>query len=128
MNRLTNSYFTVPIKEDSVPVSGSTALPAERRNATSFSVCPVLLALAFSIPTTANVKLAEFDLSTNQSVMSTAWPYRRREYELEIESYSPYLNLTGQYMGPLRIPISRSLNVRIHFSGKLRMLPILGDF
>lgn len=118
---------TAPVDRDTLTAPNSTVV-GHMMKQVGLTVCPALFALAFVLPTTANIQLTEPEFSPDQSVMCTSLRTRRREDGLGIEAYSPYYNGMWQELGPLRVPVSRSVVAKIRFSGRLKMLPILGDF
>jgi hypothetical protein len=93
-----------------------------------FPAYPMLLALICAAPTTANVRLNLPEVSANQTWLRTGLLYRKRDEEVGIEAYSPYFTPDWEEMGPLRVPISRMVTAKIQFAGKIRMLPVTGEF
>jgi hypothetical protein len=93
-----------------------------------FSAYPVLLAIVCAAPTTANVRLYLPETSANQTYARSSFLFRRRDEEVGVEAYSPYFAPDWQEMGPLRVPISRMVTAKIQFVGKIRMLPVSGEF
>jgi hypothetical protein len=93
-----------------------------------FAPYPALLALIFASPTTANVRLNLPESSANQTYARSLPFYRRRDEEIGIEAYSPYFTSDGGEVGPLKVTVSRMLTANIRFVGKIRMLPLAGEF
>lgn len=127
MSNRNDFRVTAPVDQDALNTPNSTVV-GQMMKQVGLTVCPALFALAFVIPTTANIQLTEPDFLLDQSIMCTSLRNRRREDSLGIETYSPYYNGMWQELGPLRVPVSRSVIAKIRFDGRLKMLPILGDF
>jgi hypothetical protein len=125
MSKSDYAALTTAVTGSAVDTTNSTASAAYRKYS-SLSVYPALIMLAFAIPTTTNLRLAETNISSGPSTICATWLGRRRDEDFE--TYSPYYRASWPEMGPLRIAVARHVNARLQYQGHLKMLPIVGEF
>jgi len=129
MNRLREQDTSGTVVDvTSFQTSQSTAL-AERRQTSQIHpqlnlYGSIFLALAFTIPTTANVRIAGYDVGGNTTFADLAGRFRRRDHIFEIAAYAPFITQDFDDIGPLKIQVGRTVRARINFVGQLRMLPL----
>jgi hypothetical protein len=122
MNLLRDSSVSTQIKEQTFAQSSSSAFE-ERRGLQAFYSWPALLALMFTVPTSANVEITQPLVSMNQTCISMRWRSEREEESLGTEIYAPFHAHRWTEIGPLRIPIARHIRAKMVFLGRLRLLP-----
>jgi hypothetical protein len=127
MNEPNELNVTTPLKTPTISASRATAVggTGSIRRA---SMTPVLFVFAITAPTTTNLQLSQQAPSLNFTYAGDSWLGRRRSSEVELEQYSAFSAVEDSEVGPLRLIVSRSVNVKVNFVGQIKMLPIHGEF
>lgn len=123
MNPMPYSDVSTKIKQETFAESSPSTVE-EPRKTRAFYSWPALLALMFTVPTSANVQITQPLIPVNQTCITMGWRSRRDEESLEAEFYAPFQREQWGEVGPLRIPITRYVQAKVVFLGPLKLLPL----
>jgi hypothetical protein len=109
------------------PIQSAPSVLEERRWPKRLYSLPAVVALVFSVPSSANVQITEPLISVNQTYSKMGWVSRKEHDWPGAELYAPFPAVNWGETRLLRIPITRYLRAKVVSWGPLKLLPVKDD-